>query len=271
MNIDGEIITMTKKKSNKLAGKVAIVTGAGQGIGKAIARLFANEGAAVVINSRTASHVQQVVDEIIAAGGEAEGFVADIGLAEAVTGLINAAIKRFKRVDILVHNAGIFPFSMLEDISDETWNEVLNVNLSSGFRLARACIPSMKAAGGGRILYTSSVTGNRVSVPGCAHYAASKGGINGLIKTAALELAAYNITVNGVEPGLILTPGAMNAASEEQREMMASYVPLKRWGLPQDIAYAMLYLASDESAYVTGQTIIVDGGAVLPENGAIMQ
>lgn len=262
---------MNNKQGNRLEGKVAVVTGAGKGIGEAIARLFADEGAAVIVNARGESSVQHVLDSISESGGVAHGVAADIGHAEGVTAVIEAAISRFNHIDILVHNAGIFPFSMLEDMSDEMWNEVISVNLTSGFRLARACIPSMKASGGGRILFTSSVTGNRVSVPGCAHYAASKSGVNGLIKTAALELAQYNITVNGVEPGLILTPGAMSVAAQEEREVMASYVPLKRWGDPLDVAYAMLYLASEEAAYVTGQTIVVDGGAVLPENGALMQ
>ena len=128
----------------------------------------------------------------------------------------------------------------------------------------------MKERGRGRIIFSSSVQGNHVAVPGCAHYAASKAGINGLIRAAALELAGQGITVNGVEPGLVLTPGTDRAISARRREEMARYVPMKRWGQPLDVAHAMLYLASPEAAYVTGQTIIVDGGALLPQNGALM-
>jgi len=254
----------------RLDGKVAIVTGSGQGIGEAIARLFATEGAVVVVNARTPEKVDGVVDAIVAAGGNAHGVSADVGTLEGVNTLVDAAASRFQRIDILVHNAGIFPFHLLEDMADDAWNEVIQVNLTSAYRLTHACIPHMKELGAGRMLFTSSVQGNRAAVPGCAHYAASKAGINGLIRAAALELAPYRITVNGVEPGLILTPGTETAIGEDKRRLWAQYVPLKRWGEPAEIAHAMLYLASPEAAYVTGQTIVVDGGALLPESGAFM-
>jgi 3-oxoacyl-[acyl-carrier protein] reductase len=262
---------MNAKYSNKLEGKVAIVTGAGQGIGEAIARLFAEEGASVVVNARTDGHVKRVVEGIVEAGGEAHGCAADIGRPDGINAAVATAAERFQHIDILVHNAGIFPMKMLEDMDDDSWNDVITVNLTSAYRLTRACLPHMKLRGGGRVLFTSSVTGNRTAVPGFSHYAASKGGINGLIRVAALELAQYNITVNGVEPGLILTPGSGQVTSQEERNAMARYVPLKRWGDPMDVAHAMLYLASDHASYVTGQTIIVDGGALLPENGALME
>ncbi len=254
----------------RLDGKVAIVTGSGQGIGEAIARLFAQQGAVVVVNARTPEKVDGVVDAIVAAGGNAHGVSADVGTLEGVNTLVDAAARRFQRIDILVHNAGIFPFHLLEDMADDAWNEVIQVNLTSAYRLTHACIPHMKELGAGRMLFTSSVQGNRAAVPGCAHYAASKAGINGLIRAAALELAPYRITVNGVEPGLILTPGTETAIAEDKRRLWAQYVPLKRWGEPAEIAHAMLYLASPEAAYVTGQTIVVDGGALLPESGAFM-
>jgi 3-oxoacyl-[acyl-carrier protein] reductase len=128
----------------------------------------------------------------------------------------------------------------------------------------------MKERGAGRVLFTSSVQGNHVAVPGCAHYAASKAGLTGLIRSAALELARYRITVNGVEPGLVLTAGVEQALSERRRDLMAQYVPMKRWAMPTEVAHAMLYLASDEAGYVTGQTIVIDGGALLPQNGSFM-
>jgi 3-oxoacyl-[acyl-carrier protein] reductase len=261
---------MNANGTARLDGKVAIVTGSGQGIGEAIARLFAKEGAVVVVNARTSRNVDRVVDAIVAAGGNAHGVSADVGTLEGVNQLIDAATSLFQRIDILVHNAGIFPFHLLEDMADDAWNEVIRVNLTSAYRLTHACIPHMKELGAGRMLFTSSVQGNRAAVPGCAHYAASKAGINGLIRSAALELARYRITVNGVEPGLILTPGTEAAIAEDKRRLWAQYVPLKRWGEPAEIAHAMLYLASPEAAYVTGQTIVVDGGALLPESGAFM-
>jgi len=158
----------------------------------------------------------------------------------------------------------------LEDMDDDSWNEVINVNLTAAYRLTKGCIPAMKSRGSGRVLFTSSVQGNHVAMPGCTHYAASKAGLNGLIRSAAMELARYKVTVNGVEPGLVMTPGVNNVLSEERSELMARYVPLKRWGEPEEIAHAMLYLASDEAGYVTGQTLVVDGGALLPQNGSFI-
>ena len=262
---------MSEQVSKRLDGKVAVVTGSGQGIGEAIALLFAREGAAVVVNARTEKQVARVVDNIVQEGGNAHGVTADIGSLQGVDALIEAAVNQFQHIDILVHNAGIFPFDLLENLEDDAWNEVISVNLTSAYRLTHACIPHMKERGDGRVLFTSSVQGNRVAVPGCAHYATSKAGINGFIKAAALELSRYGITVNGVEPGLVRTPGTDSAMSEEKQRQWAKYVPLKRWGEPIEIAHAMLYLASPEAGYVTGQTIIVDGGALLPESGAFME
>jgi 3-oxoacyl-[acyl-carrier protein] reductase len=261
---------MNQSDSKRLDGKVAIVTGAGQGIGEAIARRFAQEGAQVIVNARTETKVLSVVEGITSAGGVAHGVPADIGEAAGVERLIADSQQQFQHIDILVHNAGIFPYNRLEDMDDDSWNKVINVNLTSAYRLTKACIPAMKERGAGRILFTSSVQGNYVAVPGCAHYAASKAGLTGLIKSAAMELARYKITVNGVEPGLVMTSGVEQALSESRRDLMAEYVPLKRWGEPIEVAHAMLYLASEEAAYVTGQTIVVDGGALLPQNGSFM-
>jgi len=261
---------MDESNSSRLNGKVAIVTGAGQGIGEAIAHRFAREGALVVVNARTAANVNRVADAIGTQGGTAHAITGDIGTAEGVANLIDGAVSRFEHIDILAHNAGIFPYNPIEDMNDEDWTQVIDVNLTSAYRLTKACIPTMKKRDGGRIIFSSSVQGNHVAVAGCSHYAASKSGLNGFIRAAALELAEYKITVNGVEPGLVLTPGTENALSERRRKLMAQYVPLKRWGEPVEIAHAMLYLASAEAGYVTGQTIIVDGGALLPQSGAFM-
>jgi 3-oxoacyl-[acyl-carrier protein] reductase len=261
---------MSKSDKKRLGGKVAIITGAGQGIGEAIALLFAEQGARVIVNARTETKVNGVVDSIMRDGGDAHGVVADIGTFAGTEQLVSGALNRFKSIDILVHNAGIFPYNLLEEMDDDSWSKVLNVNLTSAYRLTKGCIPAMKRRGAGRVIFTSSVQGNHVAVPGCAHYAASKAGLTGLIRAAAMELAQYRITVNGVEPGLVITAGVENSLSERRRDLMAKYVPLKRWGEPVEIAHAMLYLASDEAAYVTGQSIVVDGGALLPQNGSFM-
>lgn len=261
---------MAGRSGSGLSAKVVIVTGAGQGVGEAVARLFAAEGALVAVNARTPSHVDRVVADIASSGGTAHGIVADIGSPEGVQTVVRATVERFGSIDVLVHNAGIFPFQPLETMEDRDWNRVLEVNLTSAFRLTKACLPHLKERRNGRVLFTSSVTGNRSGVGGLAHYSASKAGINGFIRSVAMELAPYGITVNGVEPGLVLTPGAEAVTTPEERDAMARFVPLKRWGTPMDIAHAMLYLASEGASYVTGQTIIVDGGALLPENGALM-
>jgi len=254
----------------RLANKIAIVTGAGRGIGAAIAQRFADEGAGVLLAARSAEALAQVSEAIAARGGRAAWHAADIGTAEGCSAVVTEAVRRFEHLDLLVHNAGIFPMTPIETMTDAQWEAVLAVNLTSALRLSRACIPHLRRRGGGRLLFTSSVTGNRVAVPGCAHYAASKAGLNGFIRSAALELAGDRITVNGVEPGLVLTPGASAETSAEQRDAMARFVPMQRWGEPHEVAAAMLYLASDEAGYITGQTLVIDGGALLPENGALM-
>jgi len=251
-------------QSMRLKGKVALITGSGKGIGEAIATQFAHSGAKVIVTSRSAGDIQRVVDSINGEGGEAHGITADIGTAKGVTSLVDATLAHFHRLDILVHNAGIFPYDPIEKMSDESWQKVMDVNLNSAFRLSKACLEHMKAQASGRFLFTSSIQGNRVAVPGCAHYATSKAGLNGFIKAAALEFARYKITVNGVEPGLTLTAGVEQSIDADRREKMARSVPLNRWGTPAEVAAAMVYLASDEAAYITGQTIVIDGGATLP-------
>lgn len=255
---------MNEHQSRRLEGKVAIITGSGKGIGEAIARLFAREGARIVVTARSADDIQRVVNAIHEAGGEAYGVAADIGTPDGVASLVASAAEHFHHIDILVHNAGIFPYDPIERMDDESWQRVMDVNLSSAFRLSKACLSHMKERGAGRMVFTSSIQGNRVAVPGCAHYATSKAGLNGFIRAAALEFARYDITVNGVEPGLTLTSGVEQSISEQRREKMAHSVPLDRWGTPQEVASAMLYLASDDAAYITGQTIVIDGGATLP-------
>lgn len=261
---------MSQALSGRLAGLTALITGAGRGIGAGIARRFAAEGATVVLNARTESALATVQKEITAAGGQASVIAADIGTAAGVQDVLAACASGPGHIDILVHNAGNYPFASIEQLTDETWQQTIDTNLTSAFRLTRGVVAGMRERHFGRLLFTSSVTGNHVVVPGASHYAASKAGLNGFIRAAALEFAANGVTVNGVEPGLVETPGALGITTAEDRATMARFVPMKRWGNADDIAGAMLYLASREASYVTGQTIVVDGGALLPENGAVM-
>ena len=253
-----------------LSGKVAIVTGAGQGIGEGIARLFANSGAKIVIATRSSANGQAVADSINKAGGVAWLSQTDIGRHDEVKRIVAQTVERFGRLDIVVHNAAVYPVVPIAQLSDADLELTLSVNLKAGFWLIQQAVPHFRKQRGGRMLFTSSVTGPNVAMPGTAHYAASKAGINGLIRTAALEYARDNITVNGIEPGYILTPAMEALGGPEAIEEMAKQIPIGKLGMPSDIANAMLFLASDAAAYITGQTIVVDGGSTLPESPVVL-
>ncbi len=246
--------------TDRLQNKVALVIGGSRGIGGEIARKFASEGALVGIADLEEASGSQLAAEI-------DGiFVrADISRVEDAERIVDAVIERFGRLDILVQNAGIYPWTLIENTSPEEWDKVLGVNLGGCFLAARAALPQMKKQKSGRMLFTSSITGPHVTSPGHGHYSASKAGINGFIRAAALEFAGYGITVNGVEPGNILTEGMKAHRSPEFIQNMADAVPLGRLGTPEDVANAFLFLASDEAAYITGTAIVVDGGQLLPE------
>jgi 3-oxoacyl-[acyl-carrier protein] reductase len=248
-------------------GKAALVTGAGRGIGAAVATRLAEAGAAVVLANRSLDAAEEVAAALRARGllAEAIAFTADeAGCRQAVAD----TLARHGRLDVLVHNAGGCPWSPLETLTSETLEAALALNLKSCFWLTQAALPALKARGG-RIVITSSVTGPRVAMLSAAHYAAAKAGVNGFIKSAALELAPHAITVNGVEPGFVAKPrGRLSQADVKER--LVHYIPLGEAGAPDDVAYAMLYFASDEARWVTGQTLVVDGGMTLPESGQVM-
>ncbi len=254
-----------------LAGKVALVTGAGQGIGASIARRFAQAGARVVIATRTALNGQAVAESIVREGGVASLITTDVGEREQNERAVRHAVSEYGRLDIVVHNAAVYPVIPIEHLPDAELDRTLAVNLKAGFWLIQAALPHLRRQGGGHFLFTSSVTGPNVAMPGTAHYAASKSGLNGLIRTAALEFARENITVNGVEPGYILTPAMAALGNAVEIEAMAKNIPLGKLGAPLDIANAMLFLASDAAAYITGQTIVVDGGSTLPESPVVLE
>jgi 3-oxoacyl-[acyl-carrier protein] reductase len=254
-----------------LSGKVVIVTGAGQGIGEGIARLFAQAGAIVVIATRTEANGQAVTDSIIKNGGNAWMIQSDIGRHEEVKRVVAITTARYGRLDIVIHNAGVYPILSIVALSDEELERTLAVNLKAGFWFIQEAVPFMRTEGWGRFIFTSSVTGPNVAMPCTAHYAASKSGLNGLIRTAALEYAREHITVNGIEPGYILTPAMEALGGAEAIREMADQIPLGRLGAPSDIANAMLFLASDAAAYITGQTLVVDGGSTLPESPVMLQ
>lgn len=243
-----------------LRGRVAIVTGGGRGIGREIARVFARAGAAVVVATRTAGPGEETVRMIEAEGGKATLLSVDLAKRADSFALVEETVRLFGRLDIVVHNAGAFPFVTVADISEEDLDLTLNVNLKAAFWLTKAAAPILKNAPSPRLLFTSSLSGPRFSAPTMVHYGASKAGLNGFIKGAALEYAPDGITVNGVEPGAILTDALRELGGPEQQAAVAAAIPAGRLGDPVDIAYAMLFLASDQANYITGQTIVVDGG-----------
>jgi 3-oxoacyl-[acyl-carrier protein] reductase len=253
-----------------LQGKVAIITGGGQGIGAGIARRFAQAGARVLVATRSSGNGREVVDEIVEQGGVARLLQVDIGTAAGCARTVETAVDAFGQLDIVVHNAAVYPVIPIEALGEDDLDTTLAVNLKACFRLVQAALPHLRRQGGGRFLFTSSVTGPQVAMPGTAHYAASKAGMNGFIRTAALEFARERITVNGVEPGYILTTAMQALGDPAQLEEMARCIPMGKLGAPADIANAMLFLASEEAAYITGQTIVVDGGSTLPESPTVL-
>jgi len=247
------------------SAKTVLVTGGAQGIGRAIVEAFAWRGARVMIVDLRVTQAQALADELTAHACRVEATGVDMADAAAVFELVGEIERRWGRLDILVHNAGYFPLTAFAQITPPMLERTLAVNLSALFWLTQAALPMFQRQGGGCVLVTSSVTGPRVAYPGLSHYAASKAGVNGFIRNAALELATYQVRVNGVEPGMIATPAMDNLGDAQVNADITGRVPLGRLGAPQDIAGAMLFLASDLAAYITGQTLVVDGGSTLPE------
>jgi 3-oxoacyl-[acyl-carrier protein] reductase len=251
--------------SKRFEGKVAIVTGAAQGIGAAIAQRLAAEGAAVAVADLTAERGAETVETIGKNGGRAVAYGADVSKTEDVQALVAAAVAEFGKIDILVNNAGITKDNLLFKMTDEDWDSVINVNLRSAFLMSRECQKHFVAQKYGKIVSLSSrsALGNR----GQANYAASKAGVMGLTATLAIELGPFGVNVNAVAPGYIAT--AMTDATarrvgldpEQLKAAAAGETPVRRVGEPEDIAATVAFLAADESSFISGQTIQVNGGA----------
>ncbi|GGE04712.1 3-oxoacyl-(ACP) reductase [Aureimonas endophytica] len=245
-----------------LEGKSAIVTGASRGIGRGIAAGLAGAGAKVLVVSRSRDEAGAVAEAI---GNGAVGFSADVASPEGCGAMAAEAEARFGGIDILCANAGIFPAAKLSEMTADDFDHVMATNLRSTFLSVQAVLPAMERGGKGRVILTSSITGPVTGYPGWSHYGASKAGQLGFMRTAAIELAPRNITVNAVMPGNIFTEGLEGMGADYIARMEAS-IPLKRLGRVEDIANAVLFFASDEAAYVTGQGLVVDGGQILPES-----
>jgi 3-oxoacyl-[acyl-carrier protein] reductase len=248
--------------AHSVAGRSVVVTGGSRGIGKGIARVFAGAGANVAILARHRDQAEAAAKEI---GGSAIAVAGDVTDEGALAAAAKAVAEAFGGVDVLCANAGIFPQAKIEEMTGELWDETVDTNLKGTFLSVKAFLPYLKASDQGRIVLTSSITGPITGYPGWTHYGATKAGQLGFMRTACIELARYGITVNAVMPGNIKTEG-LAALGEGYEQGMASSIPLKRLGTVEDIGHAALYFASREAGYVTGQTIVVDGGQVLPES-----
>jgi 3-oxoacyl-[acyl-carrier protein] reductase len=240
-----------------LSGRVAIVTGASRGIGRAIAQHLAQQGATVVAAAR-GENARAVAEEIVAAGGRAEAVSLDVTESGAPEQLVASTVERHSRIDVLVNNAGIARDQLLLRMKRDDWDAVLATNLTAAFTLSQAVLKPMIRQRGGRIISISSVVGQSGNA-GQANYAASKAGLIGFTKALALEVASRGITANVVAPGLIETD-MTRALTESARDEWASKIPLRRLGTPADIASAVCFLASDEASYITGQVLAVNGG-----------
>lgn len=245
-----------------LAGRGAIVTGGSRGIGRGIAARLAQAGIRVLVVSRKQDEAEAVAAAI---GAGAAGLGADVSTREGCLAVASEAEARFGGIDILCANAGIFPAAKLSEMTAGDFDQVIATNLRSTFLSVQAALPAMQRAGKGRVILTSSITGPVTGYPGWSHYGASKAGQLGFMRTAAIELAPMNITVNAVMPGNILTEG-LDGMGEDYLAKMGESIPMRRLGSVDDIANAVLFFASEEAAYVTGQGLVVDGGQILPES-----
>jgi 3-oxoacyl-[acyl-carrier protein] reductase len=248
--------------SQSLKGRSVVVTGGSKGIGKGIARVFAGAGAKVTIVARNADQAEAAASEI---GGGAFAVGGDVTSLASMEAAMRAAADRHGGIDVLCANAGIFPPAKLEEMTSEQWDDVIDTNLKGTFHAVKAAVPFLKKSDQGRIVLTSSITGPVTGFPGWTHYGATKAGQLGFMRTACIELAKYRITVNAVMPGNIVTEG-LAGMGEAYQQTMAASIPLKRLGSVEDIGHAALYFASKEAGYVTGQTLVVDGGQILPES-----
>lgn len=251
-----------KSKIFDLTNRVALVTGGSKGLGKAMALGLADAGADVVLASRHEGELQAAAEEIRAATGRRAVFLAvDMTNRVDIERLANFAVDKLGKVDILINNAGSNEPQTLEETTDEAWDRIVELNLSSCMRLSRAVVGGMKERRWGRLVYTSSIMGF-ASNPARGAYSATKAALVGMVRAWALELGPYNITVNCIAPGPIMTDLPMSLLSQEQKDNFAKRAALLRWGQPEELAGPALLLCSDAGSYISGATLVVDGGTL---------
>lgn len=247
----------------RLLGKTAIVIGGARGIGAGVVDVFAREGAGTIVLADINAEAGETVASIYP--GRVRFQSADISNRADMQALAQSTVEANGRIDVLVQVAGIYPNHVIEEISEAEWDQVLSVNLKGAFLAIQACFPIMKHQHYGRIVLTGSITGPIVSWPEHAHYSASKAGLEGLARAAAVEGAAHGITVNVVEPGNVDTENVRSVVGDAHMKEMAQASLLKRLATPEEVGDAIAFLASDQAGYVTGRTLVLDGGQTLPE------
>lgn len=245
----------------RLSGKVALVTGSTRGLGRAMAQRLAAEGAAVVVTGRDGTQAENVADQLVSQGLTAIGLPLEVADAESVARALQRIEERLGVVDILVNNAGITRDTLLLRMDDAAWEEVLSVNVTGAYRLAKGVLRGMMKRRWGRIINVSSVVG-LIGNPGQTNYGASKAALIGFTKSLAREVASRGITVNAVAPGFIQSD-MTDVLSAEQKERLAEKIPMGRIGRPDEVASCVAFLASDDAAYITGHTLVVDGGLAM--------
>ncbi len=244
--------------------KNVLLTGGAKGIGRGIAEVFLKEGANLVFTGRNIERGKEAEEEFKKINSKVKFIKADVSKEEDTINLFKETVDFLGSLDIVILNAGYYPKKRICEMKVTDWDEVLDINLKGIFLNTREAMKYLKR--GSHIVITSSITGNRVGNPGLGHYSASKAGVNGFMRTAALELSSLGININAVEPGNIMTPGMENVLGEKYIKDQEAIIPLGELGKSEDIAYAVLFLASDEARYITGQAIVVDGGQILPES-----
>ena len=248
----------------RLTDQVAIVTGGAQGVGRGIASVLAAEGATVVIADLDGRLAESTAAALRDDGLDARAVTTDVTDRDSVDAMVALVMGEDGRIDILAANAGIYPTASILAIDDELWDRVMDVNVKGAVHVVQACTPTMVSRRYGRIVLTSSITGAVTGQPGFAHYGASKAAMLGFMRSAAVELGTSGVTVNAVLPGNVRTPGFDDLGEDHQRRMLAA-IPMRRYAEPEDVGWAVRFLASLEAGYITGQTLIVDGGQILPE------
>jgi 3-oxoacyl-[acyl-carrier protein] reductase len=248
----------------QLDDRVAVITGAASGVGRGIAEVLAAEGAKIALADIDQAAAQALADELVAAGREAFAVTTDVTDSGSVEAMAAAVLDRWGRIDILAANAGIYPAAEIPEIDDEFLDEVLAINIKGTVHSIRACLPAMRDRGYGRIVLTSSITGPMVGAAGYGIYGSTKAAMLGMMRSFALEFAQEGITINAIQPGNVRTPG-FEKLSDEWKQELLEVIPMRRLAEPEDCAWALRFLASEEAGYITGQTIVIDGGQVLPE------